>query len=93
MQRIPVHAPLGRNGEAGETLLPLIVSISLATVVFAATMSSFFDATKHGFDQEVRLRALEEATAVLDLMAYDLRMLGSGMPLGQSGGVPLPMQR
>ena len=72
-----------RWSEAGETLLTLVVSVGLATVVFAATVSSFLDAARHGFDQEIRLRALEEAGAVLDLMAFDLRMLGSGMPLGQ----------
>lgn len=70
--------------ERGETLLSVIVSIGLSAVLFAATYSSFMNSTRNGFDHEVRIRAIEEANAVLDLMAYDLRMLGSGMPLGQT---------
>ncbi|NMC64510.1 MAG: type II secretion system protein [SAR324 cluster bacterium] len=71
--------------EAGETLVSLLVSISLISIVFAATLSSFMQATRHGFEHQIRIQAIEEANAILDLMAFDLRMLGSGMPLGQGG--------
>lgn len=74
-----------RGGEAGETLVSLIVSIGLASVVFVSILGSFLNSTQQSLDHQTRLRAIEEANAVLDLMAYDLRMLGSGMPLGQGG--------
>jgi type II secretory pathway pseudopilin PulG len=86
--------------QSGETLLSLLVSLGLIGIVFAAVTSSFFDSSHRSMDLQIKSRAEEEVKAVLEMMAFDIRMMGSGMPLGQStfpiggsglGTAPLPI--
>lgn len=71
--------------QAGETMLSLLVSLALIGVIFAAALNSFLDASQSSMDLQIRARAEEQAKTILDLMAFDIRMTGAGMPLGQSG--------
>lgn len=71
------------SSERGETLISALVSLALVTAIFSATVAGFLDSSKRSLDHESVTRAQEESKTLLDLMAFDLRMLGSGLPLGQ----------
>lgn len=73
------------RSERGETLLGVLVTLSLAGIVFGAAISSFLSASRHGFDQKIMAATEEQAKVIMDLMSYDIRMMGSGVPLGQTG--------
>ena len=86
--------------ERGITLAELLLSMVMFSALLAAASSQFLDSTRHAYDNELINRAEEQARIVLDLMAYDLRLAGAGMPLGQdnfeAGGIglgdsPLPL--
>lgn len=88
------------RSERGETLLSALVSLGLVAAIFTATVASFLDSSRRSIDHESVTRAQEESKTLLDLIAFDLRMLGSGMPLGQDdfligdvglGTSPLPV--
>jgi type II secretory pathway pseudopilin PulG len=66
-------------------LVGLLVSIALMSSLLAAAFSGFSDVSARTFDQEIKSRANQQARALIDLIAFDLRRLGQGMPLGQSG--------
>jgi prepilin-type N-terminal cleavage/methylation domain-containing protein len=73
-----------RAAQAGFTLIELLVSLLLVAIVLVAASSSFFETTRRSLDDQTILRTQEAARTALDFMAYDLRMAGSGMPLGQA---------
>lgn len=73
------------SSERGESLMSFLVGTALVTVIFGAALNAFLDASHSSLDLRVKARAEEQAKTILDLMAYELRMLGSGMPLGQTG--------
>ena len=73
------------SDERGETLVSLLVSMALSAVVMAGAVINFSDAWRRSADLRMMAQTQTEARIALDLLAYDFRMLGSGMPLGQSG--------
>lgn len=77
------------NGETvsqrGFTLVELLVTLLLMGVVVTAGMDAFVTTTSHYHDQKVKTAATEQARMLVDLIAFDIRMTGAGMPLSQSG--------
>lgn len=71
--------------QKGMTLLEVLVALLLGSVVMAATVSNFTDAWRRAKDNRLISEAETEARTILDVMTYDLRMVGTGMPLTQSG--------
>lgn len=85
---------------SGFTLLELLVGVSVLSVLLAATAQSMFNTMETSLDTEVVTQTEERAKAALDMMVFDLRMLGSGVTAGQSdfsisdsalGDAPLPV--
>lgn len=72
-----------KSDQCGETLMAIMVSIALGSIVLTAAVSSFLYTSKHNNDVQVLLKAESQARIILDMMVADLRMIGSGMPLGQ----------
>lgn len=70
--------------ERGETLLGFLVSAGISIILLASALASYFDSSYRAMDNQVISQTREEAKAALDLMAFDMRMLGAGMPLGQA---------
>ena len=69
-------------------------------MVLAAVLSSFLSTSRQARDNQIISRVNETARTLLDFIAFDVRMAGSGMPLGQSafsltdgslGDTPLPI--
>jgi len=86
--------------ESGETLVSLLVNMVIMGIVFTVAIGHFFESSRRAFDHEIMTRTEEQARTLLDLMSFELRMAGSGMPLGQSnfvantsglGDTPLPV--
>lgn len=71
--------------EGGFSLVELLVSTVISLGLLLSVTSTLFDSMAIGHDNEVIARTNEAARLLLDYMAYDLKMIGSGMPLGQSG--------
>lgn len=73
------------DDERGETLVGMLVALLLSAVVMAAAVTNFSDAWRRSSDHRMMAQTQSEARTVLDLLAYDFRMIGSGIPLGQAG--------
>lgn len=71
--------------QRGETLLGVMAGLLIAAIVMAAAVTNFSDAWRRASDTRMMAQAETEARTLLDVISYDLRMLGSGMPLGQTG--------
>lgn len=71
--------------ERGETLLGVLAGLLIASIVMAAAVTNFSDAWRRASDTRMMAQAETEARTLLDVISYDIRMLGSGMPLGQAG--------
>jgi len=56
--------------------------------MFAAIMSTYSLTTRRAYDEAIIGRTNEQARLALDLIGYDLRMAGAGVPLGQGGFAP-----
>ena len=67
----------------GFSLLEILVTISLSGMLLTMVASQFLSSTRLSHDEKVTMRAQEKARALLDIMSFDLRMAGSGMPLSQ----------
>jgi len=74
--------------ERGSSLLEMLVGVTILSGLLAGVMSTFSLASKAAYDDQLYSRANEEARISLDTISYDIRMAGSGMPLGQSGFQP-----
>lgn len=78
----------------------LLVTMGVSMTLLAAATASFFNISRRSLDHLTIATAQERAKSVLSLIAFDLRMIGSGMPLGQPaftvadatlGDAPLPI--
>lgn len=78
----------------------LLVTMGVSMTLLAAATASFFTISRRSLDHLTMATAQERAKSVLSLIAFDLRMVGSGMPLGQAaftiadatlGDAPLPI--
>lgn len=70
--------------QSGFTLLELLVVMVIAGGLFSAAMSMFKSTVTGSHDNDMKTRVDEKARSTLDLIVFDLRMLGTGMPLGQA---------
>ena len=75
------------NQQSGVTLIEMLVGMLIGSLVLSTAFAAFLDTTWRGMDLNTIAKTNERARAIVDLMVYDLRMMGSGMPLGQSGFV------
>ena len=46
--------------------------------------AQFLESTRTSHDQRIRTTAHEQARSILDMMAFEIRMAGSGVPFGQA---------
>ena len=76
-----VHSNL--SSEQGFTLLELLVALLISTVLLGNITSTIMTSTRQYHDQKVRTKTNENAHLLLDTLSYEVRMLGTGMPLGQ----------
>lgn len=91
--RSRIHLLFGGSGNGmtrlrntyGTTLVELLAGLSLFAALSLAISSSFLTTLNRSSEQQRISEAESVARSLLDLLAYDLRMLGSGMPLGQDG--------
>ncbi|MCB0337123.1 MAG: hypothetical protein KDD62_12485 [Bdellovibrionales bacterium] len=74
-----------RFDQAGFTLMDIIVSVGISAMVFGYAAQSLTTTTTQSFDSEVIITTEERARSILDLMLFDLRMLGAGIPFDQEG--------
>lgn len=73
----------GPASQAGSTVFEFLTVVLLSSFVFSAAVKDFMGATRHGADNKMMLEAHQEAVNIADLMAFDLRMLGAGVPFYQ----------
>ncbi len=71
--------------QTGETLMGLLVALFLSSIIFAAAFGHFFDTARRAADHEIMTRTRSQSQTILNLLASELRMMGGGMPLGQTG--------
>lgn len=74
--------------ELGLTLTELLVSMSIGLLVSGGAASVFLNSTHHASDNDLIITAQENARSILDRASFDLRMLGAGMPTGQTDFSP-----
>jgi type II secretory pathway pseudopilin PulG len=80
-----MNPALRQFSQRGETLVGVLVALLIAGIVLSAALTNFSDAWRRAADTKMMSHAEVEARMVLDLINYDLRMIGSGLPLGQTG--------
>lgn len=68
----------------GISITETLVSLLLMMTLFGLTMGQFSQVAKGSLDHEIISQAEDQARTLLDMFAYDLRMIGNGLPLGQS---------
>jgi Tfp pilus assembly protein PilW len=73
------------SDERGESLVGMLVAMLISGIVLSASASFFINCLHHSSDIRSFTRAQITASSLLDLMSFELRMLGSGMPLAQAG--------
>ncbi|MBX7144402.1 MAG: hypothetical protein K1X79_08135 [Oligoflexia bacterium] len=73
-----------RSGELGSMLLEILVSLGITSVILAAVVNAVTETARQAKDNEVISRTNEVARAILDTIAFDVRLVGAGMPMGQA---------
>lgn len=73
--------------ERGLSLIELLVALVLAAMIIAGVYRTFTVQQKSFIVQEHISEAQQSARAVMDLIAYDVRMAGFGMPAWAVAGV------
>ena len=68
--------------ERGFTLLEMLVSLGLMGLIFAGVLSFFMDTTRRARDAAIVAETQDQARSLGDLMSFELRMAGAGMPPG-----------
>lgn len=71
------------SSQRGASLLEMLVGLVVSTVVVAGVFLTFRGATGRMTDSNTMLRADERAGEILEMIMADVRLAGSGMPLGQ----------
>lgn len=88
------------QSDTGSSLVELMVGMAMVASISASVIAGFISTSRASHDNRIISRVNEEARTTLDYLTYDLRMIGSGMPLGQSafaiggaglGDAPLPI--
>ncbi len=72
------------SAAGGLTIVELMVSMTITLLVMSSLVQSIMYTSRGTRDNEIITRANEVSQAILDYMVFDIRLLGAGMPLGQS---------
>ena len=75
---------VGHDRESGVTLLELLVSLLITSLILGSVVHTITLTSTQAKDNEVISHANEVARAILDTMAFDVRLVGAGMPMGQA---------
>lgn len=78
-----IRLALNNRRESGETIIGLLVTMVISTIIAAGVVSSFRDSLMRSHDLKLVLETRDVARSTAELMAYEIRLAGSGMPLGQ----------
>jgi len=73
-----------RTAQSGSMLLDALTSLFLGAVVIGSAAASFSNMWVRSTELRLKAQAQTEARLLLDMLAFDLRMAGSGLPLGQT---------
>ncbi len=73
-----------RNSQSGSILLDAFASLLLGAVVIGSAAASFSNMWARSTELRLKSQVQTEARLLLDMLAFDLRMAGSGLPLGQT---------
>ena len=86
--------------QKGETLVGLLIATAIGSIILVATASSFSSSMRALWDRITISEANNQAREIARIIASDLRMIGSGMPLGTAkfdmldvtlGNAPMPI--
>jgi hypothetical protein len=70
--------------QAGFILLDALMSLFLGAIVLGTALASFSSIWSRSNELRFKAELYSEARLMLDMLAFDIRMSGAGMPLGQS---------
>jgi hypothetical protein len=70
--------------QRGTVLLDTLMSILVGAIVIGSAVSTFSNMWARSTELRLKTQLHTEARLILDLLAFDLRMTGSGLPLGQT---------
>lgn len=88
------------NTQAGFSIIELLVMFLIAGIVLGNLTTTLMQSTKQYHDRTIIAQTEERASMLLDIMAFELRLAGSGLPMGQEdfaiddpllGDAPLPV--
>ncbi|MCB0333340.1 MAG: prepilin-type N-terminal cleavage/methylation domain-containing protein, partial [Bdellovibrionales bacterium] len=74
---------LPKSQENGFTLLEMLVSLLIFSILMGSAASTMFSSFSYSLDAEIIARTEERARSTLDLLLFDLRMMGCGVAIGQ----------
>ena len=69
--------------QGGIGLLEILVGLALSSVILLMTGITFLSGSRSTVDLQTRNKTLEKAQSIMDMISFDLRLAGSGMPIGQ----------
>lgn len=67
----------------GFTLVEILVSMFVMTLILAGVFSSFSDLTNSSNDLFIRESIHDDSESLLNIIGYELRMIGNGIPFDQ----------
>lgn len=73
-----------RSPQSGSILLDALISLLLGAVVIGSAAASFSNVWARSTELRMKAQVHTEARLLLDMLAFDLRMAGTGLPLGQT---------
>lgn len=77
-----------RRDIRGFSAIELMASLLITSTLFVSVTAMFVSTTRRAHDNQLIMEADERARELLDILAYDIRMAGSGMPMGQASFLP-----
>ena len=91
---------LNKPNDSGFTIVELMVAVVMGGLILGGVLTTVVQSTHKHHDYKVHLRTEEKARILLDAIVYDIRMIGSGLPVGAAnfemddvtlGTAPLPL--
>lgn len=76
-----------RTGQAGFTLIEMLISMAVLMIIVAVTMTAFDNATRVNEVSTLQTDVNQNLRAGMNLMIRDLVQTGQGIP---TGGIPIP---
>ena len=101
--KIKMKAPIKQfyiNNQFGFSLVELLVGLLVSSVLLLSASTQFVTTSRIESDQVIKMQTEEDIRVLVDALAFDLRMIGAGMPLLQQdfaigdptlGDKPLPV--